>query len=136
MKFSDFCLSPKTAEILAPFINFPCWPNHLQMVLKDTHHELYQKSNLDLNGYIGNHEMMNSLEVMKQVGTDQEVMIEKWLWTKYQSTQKNECLQEFLLYRRAKGCIDMAFDEFFCRQQQEFKKSRFLFYFSHEFYEF
>ena len=128
-KINGFYVSPWSSEILNPFANFSFWPSHLKEILRDAHNELLEKSNLDPNGYEGNYCEGDSLELMKQVNMDQELMIEKWLWSKYQSTGENQDLQSFLLYRRAKGCIDIAFDDFFCRKQQEFKKPRFFFFF-------
>ena len=123
MDFSEFCIYSGSSNILIPFANASFLPVNLQSLLTKTNEGTFEIKNI--YNPLSNLETSKGLDIMRQVSNDQETVIEKWLWNKYLFMKKNEDLQDFIQYRKAKGCIDNAFDEFFCRQQQEFKKSRY-----------
>lgn len=64
---------------------------------------------------------------MRQVGLDQEVIVESWLWSRFQITGAQEDLQKYALYKKARGSLDLAFEEFFWNQHGIYKASRFCF---------
>lgn len=144
MRLSNFCLKEGIIDILNPFATFSQLPEQFKLVLSNFPH--FNFTNIEINNAIielnqtnnSNSEenlIKNELEMMKSVGMSQEIMIEKWMWNKYNLMKKDEDLNFFMLYKQAKNCIEIAFDEFFWKKQQNFQINKyFLFIYFFKFF--
>lgn len=131
MTFSEFCVFCENSSILSPFADFCSLPPRIQAFVSSFSEfsRFSQQENSENQQFFPKE--TEELQLMRNLATNQDNFVEKWLWNKYVFMKKFEYFNEFLLYRDTKSSIEEAFADFFCRKRENLNKiSRFRSFFA------